>query len=131
MSPPCPASRKPAATRISTGRSSHSASASASAAGSVSPASARARIVAKKFVTLSSYPRASRRRDLADLGSMSRDECTCTRCRSEPRKMLEVLRIVDIEGDPRQAQDAWLDTLSAGRREMREETVFAKAQRHC
>jgi len=44
--------------------------------------------------------------------------------------MMEVLRIVDIEGDPRQAHDAWLDALGAGRRKMREKAIFAKAQWH-
>src|SRR5262249_41304728 len=50
------------------------------------------------------------------------------RARLEAGKMSEVLRIVDIEGDPGQVHDAWLDPASARRGEMREEAVFAKAQ---
>src|SRR5579859_5184139 len=48
--------------------------------------------------------------------------------RSELCKMMEVLRIVDIEGDSRQAHDAWLDAAGTGGGEMGKEAVLAKAQ---
>jgi len=41
--------------------------------------------------------------------------------------MIEVLRIVDIEGDPRQAHHAWLDALGAGGGEMRQKLSSPKA----